>query len=128
MERLVKQQQRKDLGGGQAHGVHQPFSLKEPLGLERQETVGKYLLLLSDFLIAEGKATDSKSEKRKTSVAKSLKRPLPTVDWIALTMDVCKVDGTLAAVLTLIRLETGSVRSKSGQTGFAISLNPSPRS
>ena len=37
------------LGGGQARGGREPAILKEPPGLERQETVGKYLLLLSDF-------------------------------------------------------------------------------
>ena len=127
LELLVKKQQRKNLGGGQARGVHQPVSLEEPPSFERQGNVGKYLLLLSDFLTAEGKANDSKYQKRKTNVAKSLKRPLPTVDWTALSVDVCRVDGALAAVLTLIMFESGTVRSKSGEAGVAISLTPSPR-
>ena len=74
LERLVKQQQREDLGCGQAHGVHQPLFDKEPLGLERQEKVGKYLLL-PDFLKDEEKANDSElpiSQKRQTDVAKPL--------------------------------------------------------
>ena len=34
--------------------------------------------------------------KGKRAFPSLLKRPLPTVDWIALTVDVCRVDGTLA--------------------------------
>ena len=49
LERLVRKQQRADLGGGQAHGVHQLLFPKEPPGLERRGDVGKILLLLSDF-------------------------------------------------------------------------------
>ena len=38
LERLVRKQQCKGLGSGQARGVHEPAILKGPPGLERQET------------------------------------------------------------------------------------------
>ena len=80
LERFVYNQQRKNIGGGQARGVHQPLFLTEPPGLERQETLGKYLLLLSDFLTAEGKAHDSMSpisQRRRMSIAKLLETTAP---------------------------------------------------
>ena len=45
------------------------------------------------------------------------KRPLPVVDWTALSVDTCKVDSTLAAVLTPIMFETGTVMSITGEGG-----------
>ena len=49
------------------------------------------------------------------------KRPLPVVDWTALSVDTCKVDSTLAAVLTPIMFETGTVMSKTGEADDTIS-------
>ena len=59
----------------------------------------------------------------KQALPSLLKRPLPAVDWTALTVQVCKVDGVLAAVLTLIMFETGTVRSKTGEADVTISLD-----
>ena len=67
------------------------------------------------FLKDEEKTNDSESsisEKRKQTLPSLLRRPFPTVDWTALTADLCQVDGKLAAVLSLITFETGTVRSK----------------
>ena len=63
--------------------------------------------------------------REKQALPSFLKRPLPTVDCAAWNVEVCKVHGTLAAVLTLIMLETGTVRSNSGEAGVTITLNPS---
>ena len=51
------------------------------------------------------------------------KRPLAVVDWTALSVDTCKVDSTLAAVLTPIMFETGTVMSKTGEADDTISLD-----
>ena len=55
------------------------FSQRE-IGLERQGNVGKYLLLLSDYLTAQGKAHDSMSpisQRRRMSIAKLLETTAP---------------------------------------------------
>ena len=93
LERLAKKQKREDLGSGQAHGVHHLLFLKGPLGLQRQENVGKYLLLLSDFLKDDEKANDLEPpiplKRAKQTLPSLLRQPCLTVDWTALTVDMC---------------------------------------
>ena len=127
-ERFVKKQQRKHLGGGQAHGVHQPFFSQRTTRVGEARNCWQILFLLSDFLTAEGNVNASKSpisRKRRSSVAKPLETTAPNGRLTALNVGVCKVDRTSAAVLTLIMFETGTVRSKSGEAGVTISLNSS---
>ena len=84
----------KTLEEDRSRGVHEPAILKEPPGLERQDTVGKNFLL-ADFLTDEEKANDAESpvsQKRKTCVAKVLE--------------------TIATNGRLHRLERGCVQSR----------------
>ena len=116
LEPLVKKQQCTGLGCGQARGVDEPAILREPLGLERQATVGKSLLPLSDFLAAEERANDLESPSSQTleTTAPSGRLDRPDCGY---------VQSTVAAVLTVIMFETGTVRSKTGGAEVTISLN-----
>ena len=107
------------------HSSSTPF-LREPPGLERREDVGKNLLLRSVFLKVKNRRMiqNLRSFRRKKTMWQSLLRRLcPTVDWTALTADMCKVDGNLAAVLSLIMFETGTVRSRNCEADVTISLD-----
>ena len=117
---FVEKQQCKGFGTGQAHGVHGPAILTGPLGLERQVLANTFCFPI--FSEIEWFGVSELSEEENRRLPSLWKRPLPAVNWTALTVEMCKVDGSLAAVLTLIMFETGSSQEISAPTTFVIDL------
>ena len=66
--------------------------------MERRETVGQRPLLLSNFFAAGGKSTGSKLPPR-------MEKGVSEFFLSAVAVDVCRIGGTLAAVLTLVMVE-----------------------
>ena len=84
---------------GQARRVHQPLFSQSHRGWRGKKLLANTFFFSPIFLqLKERRMIRCLRclRKGKRAFPSLLKRPLPTVDWTALTVDVCRVDCTLA--------------------------------